>query len=234
MKKLLLLPAALLCTAVSSQAALSVTNGGFGTGNTNASTVSGGGWYESGTANWVEGTWSNPGKTAPGGEDDSFILLFDGAGTGYVYQSLGTLDQADIDAGTFKITADFGQKNDDVTNHALFDIYTGSFQGVDGTDIKDGGLTSLGSFNLDATAQGLTEASGDTTRNQQVGVGTFDVSGLSIGDEVWIRIGEEYRNGATQKGDLMIDNVTVTAVPEPSSSALLGLAGLALIFRRRK
>ncbi|QTN30914.1 PEP-CTERM sorting domain-containing protein [Akkermansiaceae bacterium] len=30
------------------------------------------------------------------------------------------------------------------------------------------------------------------------------------------------------------DNILITAVPEPSSSALLGLAGLALIMRRRK
>lgn len=34
--------------------------------------------------------------------------------------------------------------------------------------------------------------------------------------------------------DLLLDGVSVTAVPEPSSSALLGIGGLALILRRRK
>jgi hypothetical protein len=29
-------------------------------------------------------------------------------------------------------------------------------------------------------------------------------------------------------------NLNITSVPEPSSTALLGLGGLALIFRRRK
>ena len=31
-----------------------------------------------------------------------------------------------------------------------------------------------------------------------------------------------------------VDNVNLTAVPEPTSTALLGLGGLALILRRRK
>lgn len=35
-------------------------------------------------------------------------------------------------------------------------------------------------------------------------------------------------------GGVSIDDVSVTAVPEPSSAALLGLGGLALILRRRK
>ncbi|MEZ7957082.1 MAG: PEP-CTERM sorting domain-containing protein [Rubritalea sp.] len=35
-------------------------------------------------------------------------------------------------------------------------------------------------------------------------------------------------------GTTSIDNFSITAVPEPSSTALLGLGGLALIMRRRK
>ena len=41
------------------------------------------------------------------------------------------------------------------------------------------------------------------------------------------------RNEATQ-GRFTFDDVAVTVVPEPSSAALLGLGGLALILRRRK
>lgn len=39
---------------------------------------------------------------------------------------------------------------------------------------------------------------------------------------------------ASDTADLVIDNISVNAVPEPSSTALLGLGGLALILRRRK
>ena len=34
--------------------------------------------------------------------------------------------------------------------------------------------------------------------------------------------------------ELFIDNVSVSVVPEPSSLALLGLSGLALLFRKRR
>ena len=55
-----------------------------------------------------------------------------------------------------------------------------------------------------------------------------------------------FNAGATGNGDLFIgvetyntgvrnfDNFTVTAVPEPSAAALIGLGGIALILRRRK
>jgi hypothetical protein len=48
-----------------------------------------------------------------------------------------------------------------------------------------------------------------------------------IGQDLAIRI-----DGVGNEG--VIDNVQVTAVPEPSTTALLGLGGLALILRRRK
>lgn len=41
-------------------------------------------------------------------------------------------------------------------------------------------------------------------------------------------------NGVTYQETGIIDNIVITAVPEPSSAALLGLGGLALILRRRK
>jgi hypothetical protein len=42
-------------------------------------------------------------------------------------------------------------------------------------------------------------------------------------------------NSTNSKGrDPFLDAVSVTAVPEPSSVALLGLGGLTLILRRRK
>ncbi len=40
--------------------------------------------------------------------------------------------------------------------------------------------------------------------------------------------------GSTGSDSFNVDNIVVSAVPEPSSAALLGLGGLALILRRRK
>ncbi len=38
----------------------------------------------------------------------------------------------------------------------------------------------------------------------------------------------------SESGTYDVDSLTLTQVPEPSSTALLGLGGLALILRRRK
>lgn len=44
----------------------------------------------------------------------------------------------------------------------------------------------------------------------------------------------ENASSASGTSDVFVDTVSITAVPEPSSAALLGLGGLALILRRRK
>ncbi|MGB0992820.1 MAG: PEP-CTERM sorting domain-containing protein [Akkermansiaceae bacterium] len=43
-----------------------------------------------------------------------------------------------------------------------------------------------------------------------------------------------FLDGAVGSGGSSFDDVTVNSIPEPSSTALLGLGGLALILRRRK
>lgn len=229
--------AALGLISTTTHAALSVTNGGFGTGNQNGGTVSGGGWFESGTTNWIEGTWSSASTPGPGG--DTMLLLMDGgsASLGYVYQSLGTVSAGDIANGQLQINADFAEKADGATNDAVFTIYKGTFTGATGTDIAMGGLTTLGSFTLNAAAQGCTAASGNVGRYNNVFVGNIDLTSLAAGDQLWLRIGESRLTSFTT-GDLMVDNVTVSvaAIPEPGAYALLPAAGLlaAAAMRRRR
>ncbi len=45
---------------------------------------------------------------------------------------------------------------------------------------------------------------------------------------------ESLVDSETDDQGLIVDNLTITPIPEPSSAALLGLGGLALILRRRK
>ncbi|MBN8460726.1 MAG: autotransporter-associated beta strand repeat-containing protein [Verrucomicrobia bacterium] len=196
-------------------ASVAVTNGAMGTTSTNAATVNGGGWFESSTANWVEGSWANSGTypaTFPSAQ--GMACLFDGAAAnGYIYQKIGTLDATDIAQGAIRITSDFAEKSDDTTVNGKFDVYAGPFTGANGTDIASGGLTNIFSLTMDATAQGLTAASGNNSRQTARLVGDVNISGLAAGTDIWLRIGRP-SSGA---GDFIIDNVaaTVTTVVWP-------------------
>ena len=75
-----------------------------------------------------------------------------------------------------------------------------------------------------------------------LGASDFTVGNSVAGADV---TGNAYVNAATtfdsivftatdSKAGWGVDNISITAVPEPSSAALLGLGGLALILRRRK
>lgn len=216
------------------QAALIVTNGTFGTTNRNAAYVDGGGWFERTTAtNWEGGSWGNPASwpaTFPTGS--GMALLMDGAvADAYIYQSLGTIDLSFVN-GTMSITSDFAEKGDDATVGCTFAVYAGPFAGAaHGTDIAAGGLTQLFARTMDAAAQGLTAASGNSSRATNVAVNStpIDLTGLPVGTEIWLRIGRP----SSGSGDVIIDNVAVTTIPEPTAALLGGLGLLGLLRRRR-
>jgi hypothetical protein len=228
--RVLLIPAALLASSVTSTAALAITNGSFGSANTNAVTVSDGGWFESTTATaWVEGTWVHAATS------NNPALLMDGLGNGsYIYQSLGTLEAGTT---TINLTADFIQKADDGNSSVRFDLLVGnSFTGAHGTDILGaGGVINLGNITLTAAQQGLTAASGDASRASGMLIGSFDVSSLAAGDQLWLRITDaaDGIDDSGSGGDLLMDNLSLQAIPEPGSVALLGL-GLAVAALRRR
>jgi hypothetical protein len=110
----------------------------------------------------------------------------------------------------------------------------GAFVGANGSDVAASGVL-LGS--LFVNISGLT---GSTARSQAFTLPvTLAGSGIQAGDEIWLRISDGPDDGNLNTFDEpIIDNVSLTtAVPEPSSVALLVIGGVAvggmMIFRRR-
>ena len=68
---------------------------------------------------------------------------------------------------------------------------------------------------------------------------TYDISGFGVGDFSIADVSNvlavfTVNAAAAGDGAISIDNFNMTAVPEPSSTALLGLGGLALMLRRKR
>ena len=82
------------------------------------------------------------------------------------------------------------------------------------------GTTSLGTFNVDSGSQSALESNEPNTYvvfdSPQIGVTSVQIN-MSGGNGKW-----------------GLDELEVWAVPEPSSTALLGLGGLALMLRRKR
>ena len=115
---------------------------------------------------------------------------------------------------------------------ATFNLYfadtpTVAAPGTSGTptdyDFTSGGWSQLGATRNLATA---TEDGVNTVD------GTFDISSVASARYVGIEI--LTANGSDAANRVGLAEVVITTVPEPSSTALLGLGGLALILRRRK
>ncbi|QQL44910.1 PEP-CTERM sorting domain-containing protein [Sulfuriroseicoccus oceanibius] len=133
-----------------------------------------------------------------------FLTLQD---TGTVSQNLGVSYIAgNIYTLTLAITNRTGQAN---TNSGIFALH------------DDNG--ELASFSVDTTA-----FTGDQVNNFNDYSFDYTATGAEVGN-ITVVLSEE-----NSSGRFHIDNVRLTAVPEPSSAALLGLGGLAMILIRRK
>ncbi|MGJ8655808.1 MAG: PEP-CTERM sorting domain-containing protein [Akkermansiaceae bacterium] len=107
----------------------------------------------------------------------------------------------------------------DATNTVSLDLHGGASAGGNPLGTGTATISALGS-QQNITANGTDIAV------------TFTYNGTD--DFVALTFAQQNAPSGTEFGSADLDNLTVNTVPEPSSTALLGLGGLALIMRRRK
>jgi len=220
-----------LAIALPAQAAVTihtVANAGFDTGGGSDWTDNGGalntgadggnGWTAN--ASWFVGgiqpTGSTFGSNSSGGVKRQDLV---GADSTYVLGRTYTLTLDAFSAGTWN-------------NAAGSNIVWNLGLAANGTTVaadnwgSDGytGTTSHALILVDATSNGLTTLTLEYTAT------AADV-GKTIGIQLLGDVGDD---GNGTENYAFMDNVQLQSVPEPSSMALLGLGGLALILRRRK
>ncbi|NWK56557.1 PEP-CTERM sorting domain-containing protein [Verrucomicrobiaceae bacterium N1E253] len=131
---------------------------------------------------------------------------------------------------TIRITYDLTRRTNEGTNwNHRVRLYAGDGTGYTAAsdtadpnaDLSDAFLAEVTGANSGAPANTFESKTVDVTLPSTY-TGSLDQLYLS------------FKNRAGTTAQLHFDDVTVTVIPEPSSSALLGLGGLALILRRRK
>lgn len=233
--------------AASANAALLLRNGNFDLdpdlGGSDDSVAAPTFWYTGSTVpqSWNDFRFGNNGN---GGWGNNGIALgqdflgpnFDpGPEVGYFYTSLGRY-AGEISA----LLQGFGYNrvnNNPAGSFVVDFFYTPgtTFIGTDGTDVATSGVL-LSSRTVDIS--GLT---GTTARSQAFDASaTFAGSGIGIGDEIWLRIGDGPDDGNLSTFDEpIIDNLSLSVViPEPSAQTLGLVAGAATVLigfvRRRR
>lgn len=187
--------------------------------------------FDTGISN--NGTWVHVGTETSGGIAFDSVSTFDGGLTGgdlldddgglrlntfdaiIGNEAMGLTIGGTIDLGE-QITFSYGLYND---NSSFNSVFAQLYNLTDGTI-----LATSAAHTIDGTAGQPTPENIDAVLN-------YTALASDVGDTLQIRFIENNNNTAR---DVYVDNYSVVSVPEPSSTALLGLGGLALLLRRRK
>lgn len=190
-----------------------------------STTATGTQWFSAGGG----GTYSPLGNTAYAGGSalvDSWATAYVPANVGNIWQQGANGDNDGGSSMTFSgLTAN--------TNYSftLLSVRANGF-------LTDSGSYALSYNGGSAGVATSLIGSGTQTGNSIEGSGTGSSSGLNAREITWSFSTNDTPADAVLNltGDWNVNAILVetTAVPEPSSTALLGLGGLALILRRRK
>jgi hypothetical protein len=232
-------------TAPTAFGALTLTNGNFETGG-GATIDDVTGWLDPSNGTYWQGTWvTNITGISP--NDTNVVVLgsFESGGTqgaasadarfgNHLYQAIGTKAIGDT---TLEVDFQYGQPDDDPGGRQLG--VTVAIYGYDGI----GTFVAANDTNLYTASQtvgsGVTLLDfesfqfGTTTTADQALVAAqaaLDITGA--GSQMLYLSFNNYRPANTQSWSV-IDNVSITAIPEPSA-ALLGGLGMLVMLRRRR
>ncbi|SHK42594.1 PEP-CTERM protein-sorting domain-containing protein [Rubritalea squalenifaciens DSM 18772] len=197
-----------MLAALPAQAAL-FTNGDFELGtNPDAS-----GWVRTGTSNQVAVKSSINAYNA-GPSSGTRYVQFGQAGStgGSIAQTFDT-----IIGMTYEVTFDFGKYGPTAGQDAVLQVSVDNLAGTIQTYTDTTGSTYTSSTAMSPTYE-------DTVDQ----IFTFTASNSST----TLTFLDASTNGSST--DMGLDNIRVAAVPEPSSTALIGLAGLGFILRRKR
>lgn len=234
--------AAMALAGVSARAGLQITNGDFqqnvpASGNTNEVV----GWFNTlpsggaSSTSWWEGTWYGP-QNSPTGSPISGSSVM---GLGYYFGSCWAYQGVGVNDGGLsgiKINFNVGSFADAASNLRDMGITVGlyqasSFTGAYGTDIDGAaGVNLIDSVSLDTGYLSVNQVVSESA--------TLSLASANSTDPLYLRFSNYSPDGSTPNTGTApwaaIDNVTLAAVPEPSTLALAGLGGVALLFLRNR
>jgi len=194
------------------------------------------------------GVVENAGPTASGfswssdlGEDASTSLTFGGSASGFISEAAG-LDEVGEPIGISGNIETAGPWNTSFSFIPSQDLNLTSFD-ISSYSISGGGAHQFGAENEYTWTLGidtLTPFSGSDTVMEATGDGpasfSIDLSGVTLTSGTTYTFNLEVSSLETQGNNIALNSLTLNGntIPEPSSTALIGLAGLGLLIRRRR
>lgn len=187
-------------------------------------------WTSSGApTSWTSVGGGNYGNNNIPELQPSTVAFMQSKDGNYYQQGMTAYDEGVVDATTFSsysVAFDYGYRRDSATNGDLT-MRVSLWDTTNDLELAGEDLIILEGLGV-----------GDNSSTAKVIDLFYDNGAQTGGDGIAVRfthVGDNRTPGGLDwHSTAYIDNVAITAVPEPASAALLGLGGLALILHRRK